>query len=125
MTVYVNLGQKLALRRLIHDRQYAWESSRANATVSKLASLGAVVAYTNTGERYEWAFNGAVKLDGKVIEHIVLGTTFIPVIPKWFGSDMDEIWQDMPVHEAFNWEADGFETTPMVSAVLRIINGGW
>ena len=125
MLVNINLGQMLALTSLVQKKTFAWESKLAIATMSSVANISPVVGYSPSGDKFEFTFQGKVKLNGVYVDSIEVGVRLIPVIPTWYGEDMDDIWQDMPVHDGFDWESEDFRTTPMVSAVARIINGGW
>jgi hypothetical protein len=86
-----------------------------------------VVAYTNDGSVYKFYFSGKVTLNGERVETVAFGTRFLPVIPKWTGSDMDDIWDDMYITDVFNWESEAgdFSNIPAVAEVYRIISGGW
>jgi hypothetical protein len=82
-----------------------------------------VVAYLSDGSAYTFRATGKVNLNGVNVDHIYIHTNFIPVIPKWWGEDMDPIWEDMYVTTVMDWESEGFESINVVAAVWKIING--
>ena len=123
MTVHLNLGQMLALTSLIHKVEWISNHAIALKTGSHAEICQPVVAYAVDGKQYKFYATGKVSVDGENAEFIGSGFNFVPVIPKWYGDDMDAIWADMYKTEVMDWESDDFKTMTVVADVYRIIQG--
>ena len=123
MIVHLNLGQMLALTSLIHKMEWISNHATALATGSHADMCQPVVAYAVDGKQYKFYATGKVSVDGQDVEFIGIGFNFVPVIPKWYGEDMDAIWADMYTTEVMDWESEDFKTMTVVADVYRIIQG--
>lgn len=122
--VHVNLEQMLALATLVHRRAYRQAHDKALKMGSFVEKTDPVVAYVKDGTRYAFYPDNTVKKDGVRIHTIDLGLTFIPVIPKWFGDDIDPLWEDMYIKDVHNWmDMDSISQVNVVEAVWHIIGG--
>lgn len=122
MTVHLNLGQMLAMTGLIHKMEWVSNHAIALAKGSHADMCQPVVAYAD-GKKYKFYATGKVSVDGEDVEYIGIGFHFVPVIPKWYGENMDAIWADMYQTEVTDWESEEFKSITVVADVYRIIQG--
>jgi hypothetical protein len=123
MIVHLNLGQMLAITELIHKMEWISNHATALKTGRHADMCQPVKAFTADGAEYKFYATGKVSVDGKNVEYIGVGLHFVPVIPKWWGDDMDDLWADMYVTEVMDWESEDFKTVKVVADVWRIIQG--
>lgn len=122
MIVHLNLGQMLAMTSLVHKVEYADNRATAKRYGRHQQKCNPVVAHA-AGRVYKFHATGNVSVDGENVEYIGVGLHFVPVIPKWWGDDMDDLWADMYVTEVMDWESEDFKTVKVVADVWRIIQG--
>jgi hypothetical protein len=113
----------LALTSLIHKMEWVSNHSIALATGKHAEMCQPVVAYAVDGKQYKFYATGKVSVDEIDAEFIGIGLHFVPVIPKWYGDNMDAIWEGMHLTEVNDWESEDFQTMTAVADVYRIIQG--